>query len=65
MRPKSHSRGWRPSALFAMLAYLAAEENELMPRERRVLPVSSETGEQGTWPECEAPLRSWEEYLNR
>jgi hypothetical protein len=53
------------ATLFAMLAYLAAEEDELMPRDRRVLPVSSRTGEQMTWPECRAPMRSWGEYRRR
>jgi hypothetical protein len=53
------------ATLFAVLAYLAAEEDELMPRDQRVLPVSRRTGEQMTWPECEAPMRSWEEYRRR
>ncbi len=53
------------ATLFAMLAYLASEEEELMPRDRRVLPVSQRTGEQMTWPECRAPMRSWEEYRSR
>ncbi|MGD2217909.1 MAG: M20/M25/M40 family metallo-hydrolase [Gemmatimonadales bacterium] len=52
------------ATLFAMLAYLASEEDEMMPRERRVLPVSRRTGEQMTWPECRPP-RSWEEYRQR
>lgn len=53
------------ATLFAMLAYLAAEEDELMPRDQRVLPVSQRTGEQMTWPECRAPMRTWGEYRRR
>jgi carboxypeptidase Q len=53
------------ATLYAMLAYLAAEEDELMPRDQRVLPVSPRTGEQMTWPACRPPLRSWEEYRQR
>ncbi|HSG81820.1 MAG TPA: M20/M25/M40 family metallo-hydrolase [Gemmatimonadota bacterium] len=53
------------ATLFAMLAYLASEDPELMPRDQRVLPVSGRTGEQMTWPECRLPMRSWEEYRNR
>jgi hypothetical protein len=53
------------ATLFAMLAYLASEDPERMPRDQRVLPVSQRTGEQMTWPECRAPRRSWEEYRNR
>ena len=53
------------ATLFAMLAYLASEENEFMPRNERVLPVSQRTGEQMTWPECRPALRSWEAYRNR
>jgi len=49
------------ATLFAMLAYLAAEEPEQMPRDRRVLPVSERTGEQMTWPQCRDPRRSWGE----
>ena len=43
--------------LVAMLAYLAAEEPELMPRDRRVLPVN-QNGEQMTWPQCRAAQRT-------
>jgi carboxypeptidase Q len=38
--------------LTAMLAYLAAEEPEVMPRDRRVLPEDME------WPACRDPLRT-------
>jgi hypothetical protein len=40
------------ATLFAMLAYLAAEDPEAMPRDQRVLPVNPRTGEQRTWPQC-------------
>ncbi len=53
------------ATLFAMLAYLASEEDEMMPRDQRVLPLSDSTGEQMTWPECRDGYRSWEEYRNR
>jgi hypothetical protein len=53
------------ATLFAMLAYLASEDPEKMPRDQRILPVSQRTGEQMVWPECREPRRSWEEYRNR
>jgi len=53
------------ATLFAMLSYLASEEGELMPRDRRILPVSERTDEQMTWPECRDARRSWEEYRDR
>ena len=37
----------------ALVAYLAAEEPERMPRDRRsVMPVSQQTGQAQGWPEC-------------
>ncbi len=53
------------ATLTAMLAYLASEEPERIPRDRRVLPVSTRTGEQMTWPECGEPMRTWEGYRGR
>jgi hypothetical protein len=53
------------ATLFAMLSYLASEEDGLMPRDQRVLPVSSRTGEQMVWPQCRDGRRSWEEYRDR
>jgi hypothetical protein len=53
------------ATLFAMLAYLASEDPESVPRDRRVLPVSQRTGEQMTWPECREGRRTWEAYKNR
>ncbi|UCF18940.1 MAG: M20/M25/M40 family metallo-hydrolase [Gemmatimonadota bacterium] len=49
------------ATLFAMLAYLASEDPDRVPRLQRVLPVSERTGEQRTWPECRDGARSWEE----
>ena len=53
------------ATLVAMLAYMASEEPERIPRDRRVLPVNPRTGEQREWPTCRLPRRSWEEYRNR
>lgn len=53
------------ATLFAMLAYLASEDPERVPRDQRVLPVSERTGEQMTWPVCREPYRSWEEWHSR
>jgi len=46
------------ATLTAMLAYLASEDPEHLPRDRRVLPVSTRTGLQMTWPECRDGTRS-------
>lgn len=46
------------AVLTAMLVYLAAEDPETMPRERRIPGVNRRTGEAGTWPECRVPQRS-------
>lgn len=43
--------------LIAMLAYLASEEPELMPREPRVTAVNA-AGQAAAWPTCGAPTRS-------
>lgn len=41
------------ATLTAMLAYLASEEPERMPRDRRtVMPVSQQSGQPQSWPEC-------------
>ncbi|NIS64542.1 MAG: M20/M25/M40 family metallo-hydrolase, partial [Gemmatimonadales bacterium] len=53
------------ATLTAMLAYLASEEPERIPLDRRVLPVSPRSGEQMTWPECRSSDRSWEDYRGR
>jgi carboxypeptidase Q len=49
------------ATLVAMLAYLAAEDPQLMARDQRVLPVSAQTGQAARWPACTPPSRSWEE----
>ena len=49
------------ATLFAMLAYLASEDPESVPRTRVRLPVDEKTGERMEWPECRQPERSWEE----
>jgi hypothetical protein len=50
------------ATLTAMLVYLASEEPEMMPRDRRsTLPTNRFTGRQMTWPECSLP-RTWEDY---
>jgi carboxypeptidase Q len=44
------------AALTAMLAYQAAQEPELVPRERREMPVAN--GQQARWPACRVPMRA-------
>ena len=46
--------------LVAMLAYLASEEPERMPRTRAALPGSG-TGASDAMPSCRRPARSWDE----
>ncbi len=46
------------AVLVAMLAYLASEDPERVPRDRRVMPVDEETGEARSWPVCQEPRRS-------
>lgn len=48
------------ATLTAMLAYLASEAPERVPRDRRVLPVSRRTGRQMTWPRCRDGRRSFQ-----
>lgn len=52
------------ATLTAMLTYMASEDSEIVPRDRRVMPVNERTGEQRTWPECGQP-RTWESYRSR
>ena len=42
-----------------MLAYLASEEPDRIPRTRRELPVDARTGVPETWPEWTNPSRSF------
>jgi hypothetical protein len=53
------------ATLTAMLVYLASEEEEMLPRDRRLLGTNPRTGEPRTWPECRLPARSGEGYFNR
>ncbi len=52
------------ATLTAMLTYMASEDPEAVPRDRRVMPVNPRTGQQRTWPECGQP-RTWEAYRGR
>ena len=45
------------ATLVAMLAYLASEDPQTVPRVRRVMPVDQRTGEQTRWPDCQRPPR--------
>lgn len=46
------------AVLTAMMVYLAAEDPETMPRDRRIPGVDRRTGEPGTWPACRTPNRA-------
>ena len=45
------------ATLTAMLAYLASEDPQTTPRDRRVMPVDQRTGRQNQWPVCQKPPR--------
>jgi hypothetical protein len=46
------------AVLTAMLAYLASEEPDQLPRDRRVMPMSAQNPEQQSkWPECVKAVR--------
>ena len=45
------------ATLIAMLAYMASEETDRIPRTKRDLPVDARTGVPATWPECTNPDR--------
>lgn len=47
------------TALVAMLAYLASEDPERVPREPRVTATDSKTGKPASWPPCPIPARNW------
>ncbi len=52
----------RNATLYAMLAYMASEEEIRLPRDRRTeFPVNPATGEAGSWPECQPARREWSE----
>lgn len=44
--------------LTAMLAYLASEDPEFMPRDTRAMPVNPQTGQPQPWPECRDGART-------
>jgi hypothetical protein len=46
------------ATLAAMLVYLASEDPQTMPRDRRVMPVDPATGKVRPWPECTKPARA-------
>ena len=46
------------ATLVAMLAYLAAEDAERMPRARRDVFQPAPNGQPGAWPACRTPLRA-------
>ncbi len=47
--------------LVAMLAYMASEDPDFVPRDRRVMAVNQQTGEQRTWPVCQDGARETSE----
>lgn len=46
------------ATLTAMLAYLASEEADRLPRDRAILPTNPRTGDQMMWPTCRDGARS-------
>jgi len=44
--------------LAAILVYMACEDPETFPKERRVMPISKRTGEAVKWPQVRSPNRS-------
>jgi carboxypeptidase Q len=46
------------ATLVAMLVYLASEDAERVPRDRRIVAANPQTGSPGAWPVCQAPPRS-------
>jgi hypothetical protein len=53
------------ATLTAMLVYLADQEQERLPRDRRVLGMNPRTGEPREWPQCRMPARTGERYFDR
>ena len=52
----------RNATLTAMLVYLADQEEGLIGRDRRVMPVNRNSGQQAEWPECGTPARAFSEW---
>jgi Zn-dependent M28 family amino/carboxypeptidase len=46
------------ATLTAMLAYLASEDQDRLPRDKAILPLNPRTGQQMTWPVCRDGARS-------
>ena len=54
------------AVLTAMLTYLASEEEDLLPRDRRAMTgTNPRTGQPMSWPECRPPARDPSGYFNR
>jgi len=53
------------AVLTAMLAYMAAEEPEMLPRNHAVYGIDPRTGEPGPWPECRDAARDPSGYFRR
>ena len=53
------------AVLTAMLTYMASEEEQMLPREHRVMGLNPRTGEPGSWPECREPARDDSAYFRR
>ena len=51
------------ATLVATLVYLASEDPETVPRERRIFTPNSQTGLTATWPSCVEPQRSSTTYM--
>jgi Zn-dependent M28 family amino/carboxypeptidase len=53
------------AVLTAMLAYLASEEPDMLPRDHAALGTNPRTGEPMTWPQCRQPARNADNYFRR
>jgi hypothetical protein len=53
------------AVLTAMLAYLASEEPEKLPRDHATLGINPRTGEPMSWPQCREPARNADAYFRR
>jgi Zn-dependent M28 family amino/carboxypeptidase len=54
------------ATLTAMLTYLASEEEDMLPRDTRVMSgINPRTGQPLTWPQCREPARDANGYFNR
>ncbi len=51
------------ATLAAMLAYMASEDPERVPRDVRIVP--DQGGRAGSWPNCNPARRAWQEGLRR